>query len=74
MSLASLGISVSGRSSRLRINYRSTEEILTWSTGVLDGTNIDGLGGEGSDSLAGYRSLLHGKRPSAAGHPGATCA
>jgi superfamily I DNA/RNA helicase len=30
---------------------------------------IEDLGGEGSDSLAGYRSLLHGKRPYAAGYP-----
>jgi hypothetical protein len=69
VSLSSLGISVSGRSSRLRINYRSTEEILTWSTGVLDGSDIEDLGGEGKDSLAGYRSLLHGRRPYAAGYP-----
>jgi superfamily I DNA/RNA helicase len=69
VSLGALGISVAGRSSRLRINYRSTEEILAWSTGVLDGTRVEDLGGEGSDNLAGYRSLLHGKRPSAAGYP-----
>ncbi len=60
---------VTGRSSRLRINYRSTEEILTWSTGLLDNSPIPDLGGDGSDSLAGYRSLLHGKRPNVAGHP-----
>jgi superfamily I DNA/RNA helicase len=69
VSLGALGIFVAGRSSRLRINYRSTEEILAWSTGVLDGSRIEDLGGEGNDSLAGYRSLLHGKRPHAAGHP-----
>ncbi|MET8547425.1 3'-5' exonuclease [Micromonospora zamorensis] len=69
VSLNALGISVTGRSSRLRVNYRSTEEILTWSTGVLAGSWIEDLGGEGNDSLAGYRSLLHGKRPHAAGYP-----
>ncbi|WP_243706210.1 UvrD-helicase domain-containing protein [Micromonospora sp. KC721] len=37
VSLNALGISVTGRSSRLRVNYRSTEEILSWSTGVLVG-------------------------------------
>jgi superfamily I DNA/RNA helicase len=69
VSLGALGISTAGRSSRLRINYRSTEEILAWSTGLLDGSRVEDLGGDGSDSLAGYRSLLHGKRPYAAGHP-----
>ncbi|MEV0330769.1 UvrD-helicase domain-containing protein [Micromonospora echinospora] len=69
VSLHALGISVTGRSHRLRVNYRSTEEILTWSTGVLVGSRVAELGGEGDDSLAGYRSLLHGRRPRAAGHP-----
>ncbi|MEU2614134.1 UvrD-helicase domain-containing protein [Micromonospora sp. NPDC007271] len=69
VSLNALGISVAGRSSRLRINYRSTEEILSWSTGVLVGSRVEDLGGDGDDSLAGYRSLLHGKRPHAVGYP-----
>ncbi|WP_446209793.1 UvrD-helicase domain-containing protein [Micromonospora sp. IBSANI012] len=69
VSLSSLGISVAGRSSRLRINYRSTEEILSWSISVLVGSRVEDLGGEGEDSLAGYRSLLHGKRPQANGYP-----
>ncbi|MFG3131636.1 UvrD-helicase domain-containing protein [Streptomyces tendae] len=68
VSLGSLGISVAGRTHRLRINYRSTEEILAWSTGILATVSIDDLGGEGSDTLAGYRSLLHGRRPQVAGH------
>ncbi|RKN32450.1 DEAD/DEAH box helicase [Micromonospora musae] len=69
VSLAALGISVAGRSSRLRVNYRSTEEILSWSTRLLVGARVEDLGGEGADSLTGYRSLLHGKRPSAHGYP-----
>ncbi|SCK47870.1 UvrD/REP helicase N-terminal domain-containing protein [Streptomyces sp. WMMB 714] len=68
VSLGSLGIRVTGRTSRLRINYRSTEEILAWSTGILTPTSVDDLSGEGSDSLAGYRSLLHGRTPSVKGH------
>ncbi|WP_075738458.1 UvrD-helicase domain-containing protein [Streptomyces acidiscabies] len=68
VSLGSLGISVTGRTHRLRINYRSTEEILTWSTGILSPVSVGDLGGEGSDSLAGYRSLLHGRRPHTAGY------
>lgn len=63
VSLGSLGILVAGRTSRLRINYRSTEEILAWSTGILSPVSVDDLGGEGSDTLAGYRSLLHGRTP-----------
>ncbi|KQV14974.1 MULTISPECIES: UvrD-helicase domain-containing protein [unclassified Kitasatospora] len=68
VSLGSLGITVKGRSSRLRINYRSTEEILGWSTGILGPAPVEDLGGDGNDSLAGYRSLLHGRRPHVDGH------
>ncbi|MFE7869985.1 UvrD-helicase domain-containing protein [Micromonospora humida] len=68
-SRVSLGISVTGRSSRLRINYRSTEEILAWAAQVLVGARVDDLGGDGEDSLVDYRSLLHGRRPQAQGHP-----
>ncbi|MEV6692634.1 UvrD-helicase domain-containing protein [Micromonospora sp. NPDC051196] len=71
VSLNALGISVTGRSSRLRINYRSTEEILTWSTKVLVGSSVEDLGGDGEDSLTGYRSLLHGRRPTTQGYPSA---
>ncbi|WP_086792685.1 UvrD-helicase domain-containing protein [Streptomyces thermovulgaris] len=68
VSLGSLGISVTGRTHRLRINYRSTEEILAWSTGILSPVTVDDLGGEGADTLAGYRSLLHGRRPQVNGY------
>jgi superfamily I DNA/RNA helicase len=68
VSLGSLGISIAGRTSRLRINYRSTEEILGWSTGILTPVTVEDLGGDGSDSLAGYRSLLHGRRPQIDGY------
>ncbi|MCX5428422.1 AAA family ATPase [Streptomyces sp. NBC_00257] len=68
VSLRSLGISVAGRGARLRLNYRSTEEILRWSKTLLDGEPVDDLSGDDSDSLSGYRSLLHGKRPECEGH------
>ncbi|MFJ4903453.1 UvrD-helicase domain-containing protein [Streptomyces sp. NPDC088727] len=68
VSLGSLGISVAGRTSRLRINYRSTEEILLWSTRILDPVRVEDLGGEGTDDLTGYRSLLHGRRPGTQHH------
>ena len=68
VSLGSLGIPVTGRTHRLRVNYRSTEEILAWSTGVMAPVSVDDLGGEGRDSLVGYRSLLHGRKPHVEGH------
>ncbi|MYS22506.1 UvrD/REP helicase N-terminal domain-containing protein [Streptomyces sp. DvalAA-14] len=68
VSLGSLGISTAGRSSRLRVNYRSTEEILAWSARLLAPVTVDALDGEGTDSLAGYRSLLHGRSPQAQGY------
>jgi superfamily I DNA/RNA helicase len=68
VSLGSLGIATAGRSFRLRVNYRSTEEILAWSAELLASVDVDALEGEGSDSLAGYRSLLHGGAPQAQGH------
>jgi hypothetical protein len=68
VSLGSLGVNTTGRSFRLRVNYRSTEEILTWSTRLLASANVGTLDGDGTDSLAGYRSLLHGRRPRSQGY------
>lgn len=68
VSLGSLGIATAGRSFRLRLNYRSTEEILVWSARLLAPVSVDALEGEGTDSLAGYRSLLRGRRPEAGGY------
>ena len=68
MLLGSLGIATAGRSFRLRVNYRSTEEILAWSARLLAPVTVDALEGEGTDSLAGYRSLLHGGQPQARGY------
>ncbi|MEU9097422.1 UvrD-helicase domain-containing protein [Streptomyces sp. NPDC048361] len=73
VSLRSLGVNVRGRTSRLRLNYRSTEEILRWSASLLDGQPVGRLGeddedGAAPDSLRGYRSELHGRVPVARGH------
>lgn len=62
VSLRHVGISVAGRSSRLRINYRTSAEILRWAMGVLGDTAVADLD-DGLDSLAGYRSALHGEPP-----------
>ncbi|MFF3497295.1 UvrD-helicase domain-containing protein [Streptomyces sp. NPDC002795] len=66
VSLRSLGISVAGRSTRLRINYRTTQEILAWSTGLLTDERVDDMEG-GDDVLTGYRSTFHGARPQTSG-------
>ena len=62
VSLASLGISVRGRSRQLSLNYRTTQEILAWSVPLLGTDPVTGLDGE-VDSLIGYRSPMHGPRP-----------
>jgi len=59
---ASLGISVRGRSRRLSLNYRTTQEILAWAVPLLGTEPVTGLDGE-VDSLIGYRSPMHGPRP-----------
>ncbi|HET9966682.1 MAG TPA: UvrD-helicase domain-containing protein, partial [Streptosporangiaceae bacterium] len=62
VSLASLQISVRGRSRRLSLNYRTTAEILAWAVPLLGTEPVTGLDGE-VDSLLGYRSPMHGPRP-----------
>ena len=62
VSLASLRISVRGRSRRLSLNYRTTQEILAWAVPLLGTDPVTGLDGE-VDSLLGYRSPMRGPRP-----------
>jgi superfamily I DNA/RNA helicase len=62
VSLTSLRISVRGRSHRLSLNYRTTQEILAWALPLLGADPVTGLDGE-ADSLLGYRSPMHGPRP-----------
>lgn len=56
------GINIRGRSRKLRINYRTTEEIRNWAVAILAGRSVDDLDG-GEDDQHGYRSLLHGLTP-----------
>jgi mRNA-degrading endonuclease RelE of RelBE toxin-antitoxin system/AcrR family transcriptional regulator len=60
--LSRCGIEIRGRSRKLRINYRTTEETRAWATAVLHGLDFDDLDG-GVDSTSDYRSLLHGDQP-----------
>jgi len=60
--LSAVGIDIRGRGRRLRINYRTTDEIRKWATARLENCSIDDLDGK-SDSLRGYKSLSHGPLP-----------
>ena len=60
--LGQCGINIRGRARKLRLNYRTTDEIRQWATQVLKGVKIDDLDGE-DDNQNGYRSLLHGESP-----------
>lgn len=62
VSFGQCGIEIRGRSRRLKINYRTTEEIRDWSVQVLEGLSWDDLDG-GKDNLDGYRSLRNGAPP-----------
>lgn len=60
--LSKCGIDVRGRSKKLKINYRTTEEIRDFATSVLEGIVIDNLDAE-PDDTKDYRSLTHGGPP-----------
>ncbi len=60
--LSRCGIDVRGRSRKLRINYRTTEETRIWASAVLKDCRIDDLDGA-TDDLKGYHSLMHGEYP-----------
>lgn len=60
--LSHCGINIRGRARKLRINYRTTEEIRSWAVRLLEGKDIDDLDG-GIDTNDGYKSLTHGNAP-----------
>ncbi|WP_370012885.1 AAA family ATPase [Nocardiopsis sp. LDBS0036] len=62
VSLAEVGVNVRGRSSKLRVNYRTTAQILGWSLGLMHGQAVDDMDG-GLDSVAGCRSEMRGADP-----------
>jgi superfamily I DNA/RNA helicase len=67
-SLSQVGINIVGRSRRLRINYRTTREILNWSLAFLGEGSYDDLDtGCEEQASATYHSFLHGNRPTMAG-------
>lgn len=60
--LSKCGINVRGRSSYLRINYRTTEEIRKFAFGLLNGVSFDDLDDD-YDNSKGCQSLTHGDKP-----------
>jgi superfamily I DNA/RNA helicase len=76
-SLSKVGIKVVGRSSKLKLNYRTTHEIMSWSLAMLGeadtsadqpGPGFDDLdGGSDTHTFAGYHSLRSGPEPELGG-------
>lgn len=63
INFSSAGINVRGtRSKRLRINYRTTEEIKRLAISTVKGFSYDNFEGE-AEKLDGYLSLFHGGKP-----------
>ncbi|MDU4324561.1 MAG: 3'-5' exonuclease [Clostridium celatum] len=60
--LSKCGINIKGRSHRLKINYRTTEETRDWAFKLLNGIKFDDLD-TGIDDGKGYKSLVHGPKP-----------
>ncbi len=60
--LGQLGIHIVGRSYKLRINYRTTEEIRAAAVSLLNNQPVDDFDG-GNDDNQYYRSLIKGKQP-----------
>ncbi len=63
LNFAKSGIIVKGRRSRkLKINYRTTEEIKHLATRIVSNLSVDDFEGS-QENLKGYLSLMHGDRP-----------
>lgn len=60
--LSKCGLNVRGRSSILKINYRTTEEIRRYAFALLNGISFDDLD-DGTDLGDRCQSLTHGEKP-----------
>ena len=60
--LGQCGINIRGRSARLKVNYRTTDETRKLAVNILEGVTVDDLDG-GEDTQAYYHSLMHGPAP-----------
>jgi superfamily I DNA/RNA helicase len=66
--LSRAGINVVGRSRRLKINYRTSEQIRRWAHSLLNGMDIDDLDGGHADTT-GDRSVFRASEPVAVTAP-----
>ena len=62
IAMSRAGIDVRGRSRRLKINYRTSEQIRQFAQGILEGVEADDLDG-GITSTVGDHSLFKGPQP-----------
>lgn len=60
--MSKCGIDIRGRSKKLYLNYRTTDEIRKQAVAVLEGCEIDDLD-DGHDETKRYKSLSHGPVP-----------
>lgn len=60
--LGQCGINIRGRSARLKVNYRTTDETRKLAVNILEGVRVDDLDG-GEDNQHFYHSLMHGPVP-----------
>ena len=60
--MSKCGIDIRGRSKKLYLNYRTTDEIRRQAVAVLEGCEIDDLD-DGHDETKRYKSLSHGPSP-----------
>jgi superfamily I DNA/RNA helicase len=60
--MSKCGIDIRGRSRKLYLNYRTTDEIRRQAVAVLEGCEIDDLD-DGHDETKRYKSLSHGPVP-----------
>jgi superfamily I DNA/RNA helicase len=60
--MSKCGIDIRGRSKKLYLNYRTTDEIRIQALAVLEGCEIDDLD-DGQDESQRYKSLSHGPAP-----------
>ncbi|NLC36419.1 MAG: AAA family ATPase, partial [Alcaligenaceae bacterium] len=60
--MSQCGIEIRGRSRKLYLNYRTTDEIRKQAVALLEGCDVDDLDGS-SDESTRYKSLSHGPEP-----------
>ena len=61
--MSKCGIDIRGRSKKLYLNYRTTDEIRRQAVALLEGCEVDDLD-DGHDEARRYKSLSHGPAPS----------